>query len=129
MTQREKLYAKRDAMALDEAGNYYINHVMAMGSEQLHSKSAIASELAHRDMLIDKLTKELQTTKAQSDSVLAQKKAEAEGTLVQAKAQAEATQLAGEAEALAIKAKGGCIKQEPDACCVGKSRTLGWCTA
>ena len=65
MTQREKLYAKRDAMALDEAGNYYINHVMAMGSEQLHSKSAIASELAHRDMLIDKLTKELQAAKAQ----------------------------------------------------------------
>ena len=66
MTQREKLYAKRDAMALDEAGNYYINHVMAMGSEQLHSKSAIASELAHRDMLIDKLTKELQAAKAQA---------------------------------------------------------------
>ena len=60
MTQREKLYAERDAMELDEAGNYYIKHVMAMTSEQLHSKSAIAGELAHRDMLIDKLTKELQ---------------------------------------------------------------------
>lgn len=65
MTQREELYAERDIIALDEAGNYYFKHVMAMTSEQLHSKSAIASELAHRDMLIDKLTKELQAAKAQ----------------------------------------------------------------
>ena len=66
MTQREKLYAERDIIALDEAGNYYFKHVMAMTSEQLHSKSDIAAELAHRDMLIDKLTKELQVAKAQA---------------------------------------------------------------
>lgn len=65
MIQREELYAERDIIALDEAGNYHFKHVMAMTSEQLHSKSAIAAELAHRDMLIDKLTKELQAAKAQ----------------------------------------------------------------
>ena len=63
MTQLEKLYAERDASELDEAGNYYIKHVIAMTAEQLHSKSAIAAELAHRDMLIDKLTDELQAAK------------------------------------------------------------------
>ena len=63
MTQLEKLYAERDASELDEAGNYYIKHVIAMTAEQLHSKSAIAAELAHRDMLIDKLTEELQAAK------------------------------------------------------------------
>ena len=66
MTQLEKLYAERDASELDEAGNYYIKHVIAMTAEQLHSKSAIAAELAHRDMLIDKLTEELQAAKAQA---------------------------------------------------------------
>lgn len=66
MTQREELYAERDTMELDEAGNYYFKHIMAITSEQLHSKSAIACELAYRDMLIDKLTKELQAAKAQA---------------------------------------------------------------
>lgn len=48
-------YAERDPMALDEAGNYYCRHVSAMTKEGLHSKSAIAAELAHRDMEIDRL--------------------------------------------------------------------------
>lgn len=49
----DKLYDERDAMALDDAGNYYSRHVSAMTAESLHSKSAIAGELGHRDMLID----------------------------------------------------------------------------
>ena len=47
-----KHYAKRDHQA---QGAYYTNHVSAMTGEGLHSKSAIAAELAHRDMEIDRL--------------------------------------------------------------------------
>ena len=50
-----KLYGERDIMALDEAGGYYMRHVMAMTGEGLHGKSAIAAELGHRDMQIDVL--------------------------------------------------------------------------
>jgi hypothetical protein len=53
--KNDLLYAKRDVMALDEAGNYYCKHVMAMTAEELHSKSDIAAELAYRDALIDYL--------------------------------------------------------------------------
>lgn len=41
-------------MELDEIGGYYCRHVSAMTGENLHSKSDIAAELGHRDMLIDK---------------------------------------------------------------------------
>ena len=41
-----KLYAQRDAEAL---GEFYVAHVSAMTAENLHSKSAIAAELAWRD--------------------------------------------------------------------------------
>ena len=47
-----KHYAKRDHQA---QGAYYVNHVSAMTGEGLHAKSAIAAELAHRDMEIDRL--------------------------------------------------------------------------
>lgn len=47
-----KLYADRDASALDDAGGYYFRHVMAMTAEGLHSKSQIACELGYRDMLL-----------------------------------------------------------------------------
>ena len=50
ITQRH--YAKRDHMA---QGDYYTRHVSAMTGEDLHRKSAIAAELAHRDMLVDTL--------------------------------------------------------------------------
>lgn len=60
MSKNEKLYAERDIMALDEAGNYYIKHVSAMTGEKLHSKSDIAAELAHRDYEIDKLKARIQ---------------------------------------------------------------------
>lgn len=52
----KKLYAERD---YDEIAAYRMQHVMAMTAEGLHSKGAIADELAYRDMIIDKLTKEL----------------------------------------------------------------------
>lgn len=48
-------YKKRDHMALDDAGRYYIRHVSAMTGEKLHAKSEIAAELGYRDMLIDDL--------------------------------------------------------------------------
>ena len=51
----DKQYAKRDPMALDKQGGYYIRHVMALTREELHAKSAIAAELAWRDAEIDRL--------------------------------------------------------------------------
>lgn len=59
-----RLYQERDAFELDKACGFYSRHVMAMTSEQLHSKSAIAAELGHRDMRIDKLEKELQALRS-----------------------------------------------------------------
>ena len=50
-----KQYAERDAYELDVAGGYYSRHVSAMTSEGLHSKSDIAAELGHRDMVIAEL--------------------------------------------------------------------------
>ena len=47
-----KLYTERDII---EQGDYYSRHTSAMTSEDLHSKSDIAAELAHRDIEIDKL--------------------------------------------------------------------------
>lgn len=49
---QEKLYAERDICELDDLGGFYSKHVSAMTAEQLHSKSAIAAELAHRDQII-----------------------------------------------------------------------------
>lgn len=46
------LYGERDTEALEP---HYWNHVSAMTGEQLHSKSAIAAELAFRDAQIAKL--------------------------------------------------------------------------
>jgi|GEM_PF-4614638 len=60
-----KQYAERDAMALDEAGGYYMRHVMAMTGEQLHGKGDIAAEFGWRDMQIAALQQKL-------DAVLAE---------------------------------------------------------
>ena len=57
---KEKQYEERDAFKLDIAGGYYCRHVSAMTSEKLHSKSDIAAELGHRDMIIDELLEALQ---------------------------------------------------------------------
>ena len=48
----KKHYADRDSIAL---GQLYVDHVMALTAEGLHDKSAIAGELAYRDMLIQNL--------------------------------------------------------------------------
>lgn len=53
-------YSKRDPRELDKIGNYYTRHIEAMTKEGLHDKSAIAAELAWRDMQIDELKSELQ---------------------------------------------------------------------
>ena len=55
-----KLYAERDIEAQDQ---YYLDHIMAMTGEDLHSKSAIAAELAHRDIQIDALQIEVEKLK------------------------------------------------------------------
>ena len=51
-TATAKHYAKRDPEA---QGTHYENHVSAMTTEGLHAKSAIAAELAHRDIEIERL--------------------------------------------------------------------------
>lgn len=51
-----KQYAKRNP---EFQGEHYIKHVIAMTAEDLHQKSAIAAELAHRDILINDLKEEL----------------------------------------------------------------------
>ena len=45
----EKLYAERSPRDLEP---FYHRHVAAMTAEGLHDKSAIAAELAHRDLLL-----------------------------------------------------------------------------
>lgn len=53
--EQEKLYAERDIEFLDMTKGYYSRHIMAMTTEGLNSKSDIAAELAHRDLLINNL--------------------------------------------------------------------------
>lgn len=57
MTEAERLYSVRDHQA---QGDYYLRHVSAMTGEGLHAKSAIAGELAHRDMVIDAQAAEIE---------------------------------------------------------------------
>jgi len=54
MSEDVKHYAER---AIEDQ-KYYGDHVSAMTSEGLHSKSDIAAELAHRDELIEKLERD-----------------------------------------------------------------------
>lgn len=49
------LYDERDHEA---QGDFYLRHIAAMTYEGLHAKSAIAAELAHRDMEITRLRAE-----------------------------------------------------------------------
>lgn len=60
----DKLYAERD---IDVLGGYYINHASAMTTEKLHSKSAIAAELAYRDMQIATLAADARRWQAVRD--------------------------------------------------------------
>ena len=55
-----KLYDKRDIEGQEQ---YYLDHIMAMTGEDLHSKSDIAAELAHRDIEIANLKEEVQRLK------------------------------------------------------------------
>lgn len=48
------VYAERDPIS---QGVFYTRHIHAMTEENLHSKSAIAMELAHRDICIQALSK------------------------------------------------------------------------
>lgn len=52
------IYGKHSARQLDEMGGYFQLHMSHMTLESLYGKGAIAVELGHRDMLIDKLTRE-----------------------------------------------------------------------
>ena len=54
-------YADRDIIA---QGEYYVRHVSAMTGEDLHNKSCIAAELAHRDIEIAKLKEQLAAREA-----------------------------------------------------------------
>jgi hypothetical protein len=69
MNETEKRYARRDHMALDQAGGYYMRHVMAMTAEGLHAKSDIAAELAFRDAEIDRRTRERDEARAERDAL------------------------------------------------------------
>ena len=69
MTGSNNLYAERDIAALDELGGFYSQHIGAMTSESLRSKSAIAAELGYRDMLINELVVAMQQVIECYDSV------------------------------------------------------------
>lgn len=58
---KSPFYTERDAIA---QGADYFRHVNAMTAEKLHSKSAIAAELAHRDILIQRLMAALESARA-----------------------------------------------------------------
>jgi hypothetical protein len=58
-------------MELDKAGNFFWMHSMAMTAEGLHSKSAIAMELGHRDMVIAQLEQQRNDLQAKFDSLAA----------------------------------------------------------
>lgn len=55
------IYAKRDHQAL---GEHYLRHIDRMTVEGLHSKSAIAGELAWRDAQVEELQAQLAETRA-----------------------------------------------------------------
>lgn len=56
LTKDTKLYAERDVI---DQMQHYVNHVEAMTAEGLHSKSDIAAELAHRDIQIEELQRDV----------------------------------------------------------------------
>lgn len=52
-----KLYANRD---IRKQGKHYTDHLLALTAEDLHEKSDIAAELAHRDIEIESLREQKQ---------------------------------------------------------------------
>jgi hypothetical protein len=65
-------YAKRDHAAL---GAHYVRHISAMTAEALHTKSAIAGELAWRDAEIERLRRERDALAARLAEIVAQEPA------------------------------------------------------
>ena len=57
MSYKPFLYAQRDHTAL---GEYFTDHMEGLTAEGLRAKSAIAAELAHRDLMIDTLRAEVE---------------------------------------------------------------------
>lgn len=64
-------YAERDIEELDDRGGYYCRHVSAMTGEGLHSRSAIAAELGHRDMMNDRMARLITEREQQIDALAA----------------------------------------------------------
>lgn len=63
LSSNKRLYAKRDHYALSP---HFERHMLALTSEELQSKSAIAAELAHRDAEIERLTLEFRLSSQQA---------------------------------------------------------------
>lgn len=57
------LYTHRDREGL---GQHYMNHVLHMTREGLHSKADIAAELAHRDKVIEELVDSIKDKQCRS---------------------------------------------------------------
>ena len=92
------LYAERD---IEKQGTHYVNHVMAMTKEGLHSKSAIAAELAHRDIALATMTAERDEANAHAarlQNQLAELQADKSDALI--KAVEELVAIAAERDAL-----------------------------
>ena len=66
MSDKQKLYPPVSSIELDEDGNYFMRHMMAMTSEDLHMKADIAAQLGARDREIDQLRQSLEAGKAVS---------------------------------------------------------------
>ncbi len=64
-----KIYAERDAMEMDKAGNHYCRHISAMTAEGLHSKSDIAAELGWRDLQIAQLQEQVRALAAENSKL------------------------------------------------------------
>lgn len=60
----ECLYDERDHEA---QGDFYLRHIAAMTYEGLHAKSAIAAELAHRDIEITRLRAEAEALRKDAE--------------------------------------------------------------
>jgi hypothetical protein len=61
VSDTDLMYAERDHVA---QGEHYLRHIDAMTREGLHTKSAIAAELAHRDIEIARLMAERDAARA-----------------------------------------------------------------
>jgi hypothetical protein len=62
LRDNEKLYGDRDPVA---QGDHFVRHMHHMTTENLHSKAAIAEELAHRDIALEQKDAELKERREQ----------------------------------------------------------------